>query len=96
MSRCLLLFRCLECIGEEAGDVVPRSWRLEEQFENRQRRRIQQMGVPGKRMKDNGLVVESAHPKTVDRGEPLVWRFKEIPFDQRRCLLDAANGAGFD
>ena len=66
VGNCLRLIFDAQHFFEERDDLVLRAWRLKEQLENRVSRGIEQVGVPGKRIEDYGLVDEVMDQKAVD------------------------------
>ena len=66
VGNCLRPIFRAQRVFEELDEFVLRARCLMEQLENRVSRRIEKVGVPGKGIEDNGLIVEVPDQKAVD------------------------------
>ena len=66
VGNCLRPIFHAQRVFEELDEFVLRARSLKEQLENCVSRGIEKVGVPGKRIEDNGLVVEVPDQKAVD------------------------------
>jgi hypothetical protein len=59
----------LQNLREECSNLRFRTGSLEEKIEDRHRGRVQQMCVPGQRIKDDSLIIEVPVPQSIDNRE---------------------------